>query len=55
MNWLEKTAAWGLAVLWLLPLLYAFWAAFHPPAFATAIIASGEKPATIRKNCSTSL
>jgi len=32
---LEKTAAWVLAVLWLAPLLYAFWAAFHPPAFAT--------------------
>jgi sn-glycerol 3-phosphate transport system permease protein len=32
---LEKAAAWVLAGLWLLPLLYAFWAAFHPPAFAT--------------------
>ena len=27
----------------------------HPPAFITAMIASGEKPSTIRKNCSTSL
>jgi sn-glycerol 3-phosphate transport system permease protein len=35
MNPLEKVAAWLLALLWLLPLLYAFWAAFHPPAFAT--------------------
>ena len=35
MSALEKTAAWVLAVLWLAPLLYAFWAAFHPPAFAT--------------------
>jgi sn-glycerol 3-phosphate transport system permease protein len=32
---LEKFAAWGLALLWLAPLLYAFWAAFHPPAYAT--------------------
>ncbi len=32
---LEKAGAWVLAVLWLSPLLYAFWAAFHPPAFAT--------------------
>ncbi|MCZ7566159.1 MAG: carbohydrate ABC transporter permease [Burkholderiales bacterium] len=29
------TAAWLLAALWLAPLLYAFWAAFHPPQFAT--------------------
>ena len=35
MNILEKTAAWLLAILWLLPLLYAMWAAFHPPAYAT--------------------
>ena len=27
----------------------------HPPAFITAMMASGEKPMTIRKNCSTSL
>lgn len=32
--WLETVAAWVLAVLWLSPLLYAFWAAFHPPEFA---------------------
>jgi sn-glycerol 3-phosphate transport system permease protein len=34
-RWLEIAAAWLLAVLWLAPLLYAFWAAFHPPQFAT--------------------
>ncbi|NJN40844.1 MAG: carbohydrate ABC transporter permease, partial [Gammaproteobacteria bacterium] len=34
-RWLEISAAWLLAVLWLAPLLYAFWAAFHPPEFAT--------------------
>ncbi len=32
---LEISAAWLLAILWVLPLLYAFWAAFHPPEYAT--------------------
>ena len=32
---LEVGAAWLLAFLWLLPLIYAFWSAFHPPEFAT--------------------
>jgi sn-glycerol 3-phosphate transport system permease protein len=32
---LEVSAAWLLAVLWISPLLYAFWAGFHPPQFAT--------------------
>ena len=32
---LEWTAAWLLGLLWLLPLAYAFWAAFHPPAYVT--------------------
>ena len=27
--WLEVVGAWMLGILWLLPLLYAFWAAFH--------------------------
>ena len=27
--------AWLLALLWIAPLLYAFWAAFHPSAYAT--------------------
>src|SRR5260370_15030487 len=35
MTILEKTAAWLLAILWLSPLLYAMWAAFHPAAYAT--------------------
>jgi len=35
MTKLEKFAAWALALLWLSPLLYALWAAFHPPAYAT--------------------
>jgi sn-glycerol 3-phosphate transport system permease protein len=32
---LETGAAWLLAAIWLLPLAYAFWAAFHPAHFAT--------------------
>jgi sn-glycerol 3-phosphate transport system permease protein len=35
LGWLiESTAAWLLAILWLLPLLYAFWTAFHPSEFS---------------------
>jgi len=32
---LETGAAWLLALLWISPLAYAFWAAFHPAEFAT--------------------
>jgi sn-glycerol 3-phosphate transport system permease protein len=32
---LETIGAWMLGVLWLLPLLYAVWTAFHPAAYAT--------------------
>ena len=32
---LETAAAWLLGLLWLSPLAYAFWAAFHPVEFAT--------------------
>ena len=32
---LETLCAWVLGVLWVLPLVYAFWSAFHPPAFST--------------------
>jgi sn-glycerol 3-phosphate transport system permease protein len=32
---LETLAAWLLGFLWLLPLLYAVWTAFHPAEFAT--------------------
>jgi sn-glycerol 3-phosphate transport system permease protein len=31
----ESAAAWLLAILWILPLAYAVWAAFHPPEFTT--------------------
>jgi len=32
---LETAAAWALGLLWILPLAYAVWAAFHPAAYAT--------------------
>nr|WP_314629060.1 carbohydrate ABC transporter permease [uncultured Noviherbaspirillum sp.] len=32
---LETLAAWLLGLLWVLPLLYAVWTAFHPAEFAT--------------------
>ncbi len=35
MQHVEAFAAILLAGLWLLPLIYAFWAAFHPPEYAT--------------------
>ncbi len=31
---LEVGAAWFLALLWIAPLAYAFWAAFHPSEYA---------------------
>ena len=31
---IETVAAWLLAVLWILPLLYAVWTAFHPPEYS---------------------
>ena len=34
-NWLDDMAAWLLALLWVLPLLYAVWTAFHPGEYAT--------------------
>ncbi|MBA2413632.1 MAG: carbohydrate ABC transporter permease [Burkholderiaceae bacterium] len=32
---LETFAAWVLGILWVLPLLFAFWTAFHPAEFST--------------------
>ncbi|GFK93441.1 Lactose transport system permease protein LacG [Fundidesulfovibrio magnetotacticus] len=32
---LDTAAAWTLALLWALPLLYAVWTAFHSPEFST--------------------
>jgi sn-glycerol 3-phosphate transport system permease protein len=31
---IETAGAWALAILWVLPLLYAVWTAFHPPEFS---------------------
>src|SRR6185437_2500488 len=35
---LETVGAWTLAILWILPLLYAFWTAFHPGEFSTHLV-----------------
>ncbi|MEO5691480.1 MAG: carbohydrate ABC transporter permease, partial [Usitatibacter sp.] len=35
MRKLETAAAWILGFLWILPLLYAFWTAFHAAEFST--------------------
>lgn len=35
---LETGAAWFLAVLWLSPLIYAFWSAFHPAEYAIRFV-----------------
>jgi sn-glycerol 3-phosphate transport system permease protein len=34
----ETLAAWLLGVLWVLPLLFAFWTAFHPAEFSTRLV-----------------
>ena len=34
-TWLDHVAAWMLALLWVLPLLYAVWTAFHPGEYST--------------------
>ena len=31
----ETAGAWLLGVLWILPLVYAFWTAFHPGEYST--------------------
>jgi sn-glycerol 3-phosphate transport system permease protein len=35
---LETVAAWLLGFLWILPLLYAFWTAFHSPEYSTRFV-----------------
>src|SRR5262249_29802065 len=35
---LESAAAWLLAILWLLPLLYAIWTAFHPAEYSAQFV-----------------
>ncbi len=34
-GWLDTAAAWLLAMLWILPLVYTIWTAFHPSEYAT--------------------
>ncbi len=34
-TWLDTLAAWVLALLWILPLVYAVWTAFHASEFST--------------------
>ena len=33
-HWLDTVAAWLLAIVWILPLAYAVWTAFHPAEFS---------------------
>ena len=35
---LETAGAWALGLLWILPLAYAMWTAFHPSEFATRFV-----------------
>ena len=37
---LETAAAWLLGLLWVLPLVYAIWTAFHPAEFSTRFVLS---------------
>jgi sn-glycerol 3-phosphate transport system permease protein len=37
---IETAAAWLLGALWILPLAYAFWTAFHPTEFSTRFVLS---------------
>ncbi len=34
-GWIDTLAAWALALLWILPLAYAVWTAFHPGEYST--------------------
>ena len=34
-GWIDTLAAWVLALLWILPLVYAVWTAFHPSEYST--------------------
>lgn len=37
-GWLDTLAAWLLALLWILPLAYAVWTAFHAPEYSTRFV-----------------
>ena len=34
-TWIDTLAAWMLALMWILPLAYAVWTAFHPSEYST--------------------
>ena len=34
-GWIDTLAAWALALVWILPLVYALWTAFHPSEYST--------------------
>ena len=34
-TWIDTVAAWMLALMWILPLAYAVWTAFHPSEYST--------------------
>jgi sn-glycerol 3-phosphate transport system permease protein len=37
-TWLDTVAAWLLALLWILPLAYAVWTAFHASEYSTRFV-----------------
>jgi sn-glycerol 3-phosphate transport system permease protein len=37
-TWIDTLAAWMLALLWILPLAYAVWTAFHPSEYSTRFV-----------------
>ncbi len=37
-GWIDTLAAWLLALLWILPLAYAVWTAFHPGEYSTRFV-----------------
>ena len=37
-TWLDTLAAWVLALLWILPLMYAVWTAFHAGEYSTRFV-----------------
>ena len=58
---LETAGAWLLGLLWVLPLVYAFWTAFHPPEYSarfdllapgtwTVVAHVGDGPAGVPRN-----
>jgi sn-glycerol 3-phosphate transport system permease protein len=44
-TWLDTLAAWVLALLWILPLAYAFWTAFHPAEYSASPLKRRERNA----------